>query len=190
MALTKTRRIGKIINANKKYLAFDSDQIDSSFTKGNTGGGGIIAIYSSTDNLPVSSTNGNKALVTGNNTLYIYNNGWYKIALINSFNPQWITQPDGSYSLAIDGSTTSITVLASDSDDVPITYIAVTDSDFDDFATVAHDSDKHNTWTVTPTATTGSYTGTVTFRASDGVNYVQANSSFSLAFGVKDGGSF
>jgi len=185
MALTKTRRIGKIINANKKYLAFDSDQIDSSFTKGNTGGGGIIAIYSSTDDLPVSSTIGNKALVTGNNTLYIYSNGWYKIALINSFNPQWITQPDGSYSLAIDGSTTTITVLANDSDDVPITYTAVTDSNFDSFATITHDSDKHNVWTVTPTASTGSYSGSVTFKASDGVNLVQAVSSFSVSFTVE-----
>ena len=188
MALTKTRRIGKLINANRKYLAFDSDQIDSSFTKGNTGGGGTIAIYGSTDNLPVSSTIGNKALVTSNNTLYVFNNGWYKIALINSFNPQWITEPDGSYILALDGSTTTITVLANDSDDVPITYTAVGDSDFNLFATAVHDSDKHNVWTITPTdsenGSATNKTGVLTFRASDGVNLVSAVSTFSITFTI------
>jgi len=178
----KNRLMAKLV-ASSATITPDSDYIATNLTK-TQAQAASLSVYSSINSLPTSAAAGTKALVTSTNTLYIYSNGWYKIAIINAFNPQWITQPDGSYALAIDGSTTSITVLASDSDDVPITYIAVTDSDFDAFATVAHDSDKHNTWTVTPTATTGSYTGTVTFRASDGVNYVQANSSFYISFGV------
>ncbi len=185
MALTKTRRIGKIINANKKYLAFDSDQIHNSFSKGSTGGSGTMDVFTSIDSLPSSAAAGTKALVTSTNTLYIYSGGWYKIAIINAFNPQWITEPNGSYSLAIDGSTTTITVLATDSDDVPITYTAVADSGFNAIATIAHDSDKHNVWTVTPTASS-SGSGTITFKASDGVNLVQAVSSFDISFVVSN----
>ena len=184
MALSKTRKVGKILNTNNKLDVIDSDRINTTVNKGSNVRS-TISVLSTTDQLPGSTTQGSLAYVTGNNRLYFYNgSGWYNIALINTFNPQWITQPDGSYALAIDGSSTTITVLASDSDDVPIVYTAVTDSDFDSFATVAHDSDKHNVWTITPTATIGSHSGSITFKASDGVNFVQAVSSFSLAFAV------
>ena len=185
MAVNKAREIARLVGTNN-LVSLDSDLIDTSYnTKGSTGGSGTMGVYSSIDSLPASASVGDKALITSTNTLYLYNNGWYKIATINSFNPQWITQPNGSYSLAIDGSTTTITVYATDSDDVPITYSAVTDSNFDAFATITHDSDKHNVWTVTPTANTGSYSGSVTFKASDGVNLVQAVSSFTVSFTVE-----
>ena len=187
MALTKTRKIGKLINANRKFLAFDSDSINDSYSKGKLPTPGPALVVSTAEDLPVSSTSGNKALVTSTNTLYLFSNGWYKIAIINNFNPQWITQPNSTYDLAINGTATTITVVASDSDDVPITYTATTDSDFDLIATVTHDSDKHNTWTIVPLdsengAATGG-TGTITFKASDGVNLVSALSTFSLSFG-------
>ena len=186
MALTKTRKIGKIINLSGKVTAIDSDIISVSYSKGSSSAGGMT-VYQTVNDLPVSSVNGNKALVSSTNRLYMYSNGWYNIAVINNFNPQWITQPNGTYDLAVNGTATSITVLASDSDDVPITYIATPDSDFLTFATVTHDSDKDNTWIIQPvdsengTAVAG--TGTVTFRASDGVNLVSAVSTFSLSFG-------
>ena len=194
MALTKTRKIGKLINANRKFLAFDSDQINSTYSKGKLPTPGSVLVVSTAEDLPVSSTSGNKAIVTSTNTLYLYSNGWYKIAIINNFNPQWITQPSGSYNLAVNGTATSITVLASDSDDVPITYIATPDSDFLTFATVTHDSDKDNTWIIQPIdsengAAVGG-TGNVTFKASDGVNLVQAVSSFNLSFSSIDSLSF
>tara|TARA_E500000318_G_scaffold12786_2_gene11736 strand:- start:6320 stop:8857 length:2538 start_codon:yes stop_codon:yes gene_type:complete len=185
MPITKNRRLAKIIDLGGKVKTnlLDSDTIVTSGQKGVEINAGVNFTVSSVDTLPVSTNTGHTALDTSTNRLYIFNgSGWYHIATINNFNPQWITQPNGSYALDLDGSTTTITVLASDSDDVPITYIAVTDSNFDAFATVAHDSDKHNVWTVTPTATTGTYSGTITFKASDGINLVQAASSFSLTF--------
>ena len=185
MAVNKARTIASILGTNS-LVSYDSDLIETSYNKGPASSStGTMSVYSSIDSLPGSAEAGTKALITSTNTLYIYNNGWYKIAIINNFNPQWITQPDGSYILAIDGSTTTITVVATDSDDVPITYSAVTDSGFDAFATIAHDSDKDNIWTVTPTGTSGSYSGSVTFKASDGVNLVQAVSSFTLSFSVE-----
>ena len=182
----KNRLMARLVAASATITP-DSDYIATNLTKTQPQAVGL-SVYSSIDSLPTSAATGTKAFVTSNNTLYFYNSGWYKIAIINSFNPQWVTEPDGSYSLAIDGSTTTITVLASDSDDVPITYTAVTDSNFDAFATIAHDSDKHNLWTVTPTGTSGSYSGSVTFKASDGVNLVQAISSFTLSFTVSNSG--
>lgn len=184
MVVNKARTIAGILGTNS-LVSYDSDLIETSYNKGPASSStGTMSVYSSIDSLPGSAEEGTKALITSTNTLYIYSGGWYKIAIINNFNPQWITQPNGSYALAIDGSTTTITVVATDSDDVPITYIAVTDSDFDAFATIAHDSDKDNVWTVTPTGTSGSYSGSVTFKASDGVNLVQAVSSFTLSFGI------
>lgn len=185
MAVNKARTIAGILGTNS-LVSYDSDLIETSYDKGPASSStGTMSVYSSIDSLPGSAEEGTKALITSTNRLYIFaNSGWYNIAIINSFNPQWITEPDGSYSLAIDGSTTTITVLGTDSDDVPITYIAVTDSDFDNFATISHDSDKHNVWTVTPTASSGSNSGSVTFKASDGVNLVQAISNFTLNFSI------
>jgi len=181
----KNRLMARLV-ATSATITPDSDYIATNLTKTQPTAV-ALDVYSSIDSLPASAETGTKALVTGNNTLYIYNNGWYKIAIINNFNPQWITQPNSTYDLAINGAATSITVVASDSDDVPITYIATPDSDFLTFATVTHDSDKDNTWIIQPVdsengAATGG-TGTVTFKASDGVNLVQALSTFSLTFG-------
>ena len=181
----KNRLMARLVAASATVTP-DSDYIATNLIKTQPQAVGL-SVYSSIDSLPTSAATGTKAFVTSNNTLYFYNSGWYKIAIINSFNPQWITQPNGTYNLAVNGTATSITVLASDSDDVSITYIATPDSDFLLFATVTHDSDKDNTWIIQPvdsengTAVAG--TGTITFKASDGVNLVSAVSTFSLSFG-------
>tara|TARA_X000001316_G_C922419_1_gene37769 strand:- start:4675 stop:7248 length:2574 start_codon:yes stop_codon:yes gene_type:complete len=194
MAITKSRKISKILDASGKIktTVFDSDHIVTSGQKSiETKSSGVSLFHSSADTLPVSVPTGTQALVTSTRSLYIHNSaGWYKIATINNFNPQWVTEPNGTYTLAIDGSITSITVLATDSDDVPILYTATGDSDFNTFATITHDSDKHKTFTVTPTdsesgAAAGG-TGTVTFTASDGTNQVTASSTFSLTFSTSN----
>ena len=184
MALTKTRKIGKLINANRKFLAFDSDQINSTYSKGSTGAGGsgTTLVVATIDDLPLVTTEGNKALVSSTNTLYLYNNGWYKIAIINNFNPQWITEPDSEYTLDLGNidSDLVITVYATDSDDVPLTYSAVVDSDFNVAATITHDSDKDNRWVISrrDSELGAGITGVVTFKASDGINLVQKLVSF------------
>tara|TARA_R100000951_G_C2650386_1_gene184176 strand:- start:1398 stop:3959 length:2562 start_codon:yes stop_codon:yes gene_type:complete len=189
MGLNKTRLIAGILGTNS-LVSYDSDLTQSSYFKGpSSSATGTTSIYSSIDDLPVSAEAGTKALITSTNTLYLYNSGWYKIALIN-FSPQWVTQPNSSYNLAVDSTPTVITMLATDSDDVPIQYIATTDSNFDAIAIVSHDSDKHNVFTITPIdsengAATGG-TGTITFKASDGVNLVQQLSTFSLSFKISN----
>ena len=132
--------------------------------------------------------NGDQALVTSTNRLYIYSgSGWYNIALINT-TPYWSSEAISSYDLSTTGGSTVITILAVDSEGVPITYTATTDSDFDSIATITKDSDNGRTFTVIPTdsenGTAIAGTGTVTFKASDGVNLVSTLSTFSIAFKV------
>ena len=136
------------------------------------------------------ATNGDQALVTSTNRLYIYSNsGWYNIALINT-SPYFTTLPSATYQLSTTGAATVITILAVDSEGVPITYTATTDSDFDGIATVIRDSDSGRIFTVTPIDSEGgtliSGAGTITFKASDGVNLVSSLSTFSITFSVSN----
>ena len=179
-------KIVKALNTTNNTIVPDSDVIVSNALK-SSDLGGTTTYYTNVSDLPISAPAFTKALVTSTNTLYQYNGGWYPIALINNFSPVFTTTPNATYSLATNGSVTTVTVLASDSDDVPLLYTAVGDSDFNLFATVTHDSEKHNVWTITPLDSENgaaiAASGTVTFRASDGVNIATSNSTFSLTFG-------
>jgi hypothetical protein len=180
-------KIVKALNTTNNTIVPDSDAIVSNALK-SSDLGGSTTYYTNVSDLPISAPAFTKALVTSTNTLYQYNGGWYPIALINNFSPSFITEPNATYTLNSDGSATTVTVLAQDSDDVPVAYTVVTDSNFDAFATITHDSEKHNVWTITPTVSSGSFpAGTVTFRASDGVNLATVNSEFSIDFGPVGG---
>ena len=128
MPITKSRQIAKLFKPNGiiKESLYDSDAIVTSAQLGVTAAAGTT-VYSSADTLPASADNGDQALVTSTNRLYIYSNGgWYNIALINS-TPYWSSEASASYNLNIDGTSTTITILAVDSEGIPITYTATTD---------------------------------------------------------------
>jgi hypothetical protein len=115
--------------------------------------------------------------------LYIWTGaGWYNVALINQTPAiQSILDSDGLSSpfvLSNEGATTTITMIAADPDGFPVSYIAVADSDFNAMATVSQLS---NVFTITPTAIQSS-TGTITFKASDGINLASEISTFILTF--------
>ena len=185
MALTKTRKIGKLLNNNFQVDVLDSERINVSINKGSNISGDLIIVDTS-DDLPGNSSTGRKAYVLSTKTLYIFNgSGWFKIASVNNFNPQWIIPPDSDYSLeliSID-SDVKITLYATDSDQVPITYTATVDSDFNVAATITHDSDKDPVWIVRrrDSESGAGPTGDVTFKASDGVNVVSFVSTFTVA---------
>ena len=144
--------------------------------------GGGTTSYSTIGDLPlVDNSTGDTAFVTANNKLYIWNgSGWYAIATVNE-TPTWDSggQPESTYTVPDDGSGITITPAASDPEGFAITYTTVTDSDFDAFAEITENSD--GSFTVTKlSSATQSATGTVTFRASDGVNILSNVSSFTL----------
>lgn len=190
--MSKNRTLASLISndtSKVKQTYIDSDAIVTSASLGVTAAAGT-ATYSSADTLPASADNGDQALVTSTNRLYIYTNGgWYNIALINS-TPYWSSEASSTYELSTTGASTVITILAVDSEGIPITYTATTDSDFDAIATVTKDSDNGRVFTVIPTDSDGGTavagTGTITFKASDGVNLVSTLSTFSIIFTVSN----
>ena len=183
--MSKNRTLSSIISNNTskiKSIFTDSDSIVSSTSNTVVVAAGV-EVYSSVNLLPGSASDGDQALVTSTNRLYIYSgSGWYNIAIINNFNPQWVTEPDSEYTLDLTSidSDLVITVYATDSDDVPLTYSAVVDSDFNVAATITHDSDKDNRWVISrrDSELGAGVTGVVTFKASDGINLVQKLVSF------------
>ena len=149
-------------------------------------------VYDSTSSLPTSGiARGSQAYVSSNQRLYIRGTGgWYNIATINntpSINSVQTAGGDSSpFTLATDGSTTTvITINATDSEGFPITFSVTTDVGFDSIATVSNDS---SVFTITPFSedSAGSATsGTLTFKASDGVNIASEVATFTLTFRVE-----
>jgi len=145
------------------------------------------AVYATVDALPTSgNTQGDLAHVTANNTLYFWNgSGWYKIALINT-NPS-ISGVASEYSLAIDGTATTVTITATDPEGLPITYSIASDTSGNTAAVSQGTGASTNVFTITPstnTAHAGSFI--LTFRASDGVNVATAPATFTLQFSVQN----
>jgi hypothetical protein len=139
--------------------------------------------YATVNDLPGTALTGDQAFVSGTNRLYIWNgSGWYNIALVNS-TPTWTTQPDSSYILASDGTATTITIVATDPEGLPITYSIASDTS-GSIATVTQNA---NVFTITPsTNDVNAGTFSLTFRASDGVNIATAVSSFTLQFIIEN----
>jgi hypothetical protein len=146
----------------------------------------ICKNYDSASLLPTSGVDsGEFGFVTSTDRLYIWNgSGWYNIALVNT-TPTLSTTPDSSYSMDSVGASLSITILATDPEEVPITYSHVASDSAADLVSITQDS---GVFTVTPLTQaqldSNGYseggTFTITFKASDGVNIAPAVSSFTL----------
>lgn len=146
---------------------------------------GGVTTYSTVDDLPSSNlTSGDQAYVQSTNRLYISNgSGWYNIALVNTA-PSISRSGTSPYELDNTGSSsTVITVTGSDPEELPVTITSTNNSAFDDFATITQNG---SNFTITPKAsaiaTATDDTGTVTFRASDGINITQDTVAVNLTF--------
>ena len=148
-------------------------------------------VYDSVGVLPLSGNiQGEQAFIPGDSStdlMYIWDGGgWYKMALIQTV-PSFTTGPDASYELASDGVTTTvITLVATDAEGIPVTFSATTDIGFDSIGTVSQDS---SVFTVTPFSEDSAGTatsGTITFKASDGISIASALSTFNLNFRIEN----
>lgn len=182
MAVSKNRKFAQIAND----VAVDGTLTAAAISSDVTLGGATI--YASRSNLPTAgNTAGDQAFTTDTNRLYIWNgSGWYNVALLNvAPSIQSVTDSDSGttpFSLATDGTATTITITAADSDGDPITYTATADSNFGGLANISQDS---SVFTITPlsvdSATTTS--GTITFTATDGINIASSGiQTFRLNF--------
>jgi len=149
---------------------------------------GGLETYDSLALLPYTGNSpGDLAFVNSNNRLYIHQGeGWYNVALINRSTSITSVQDSDAgttpFTLSSEGAVTRITITATDSDDTLITYTATADSDFNGLATITN---TENVFTITPfsqdSATTTS--GTITFKASDGINTSSSDvQTFTLVF--------
>ena len=65
-----------------------------------------------------SPSAGDQALVTANSGLYVYNgNGWYKVATVNTSPTISSPSTGGSFTLALDGTATTIELVGADVDE-------------------------------------------------------------------------
>lgn len=170
--------------ANSIGVAVENDVITET---GEVSGG--VTSYSTINDLPTAGNEvGDQAFVTGNDRLYIWSGaGWYNIALINNtptINRILDSDNDSdwtSFALNTDGSTSTITIVATDPEGFDVTYTTTTDSGFDGLATVSGDS---SVFTITPLSEDSATetSGTITFRASDGINIASAIRTFTLSF--------
>jgi hypothetical protein len=144
-----------------------------------------MSVFSTLDSLPVTSlTIGQQAYVTENSRIYISNgSGWYNVAVVNA-TPSLSIDPTGAITLATDGLTPAIiTLTATDSDNAVagLTYSVESDGSFAGLGTISQDS---SVFTITPlsedSATTE--TSTLTFKASDGINFGSGTTTFNLNF--------
>lgn len=188
MPITKATKVAQLLNNSTGFVKntyVDSDAINTSASLGSTSSSAGTTVYATLGDLPGSASTGAQAFVSSNNGLYIYNgSGWYKVALVNA-TPYWDSEAAASYEFTIDTPIT-ITLLAGDSDGHLITYTATPDSDANQFITITKDSDNGRIFTLTPDseneAPANINTGTITFKASDGISFASTVSSFTLTF--------
>ena len=148
--------------------------------------GAGLTVYSDLDSLPTSGLEaGDQAFVSGNQRFYISNgSGWYNAALVNA-TPTLSIDPSGAIELNTDGSTTTITLTATDSDypDNALTFSVESDGNFFGLGTISQDS---SVFTITPlsadSATTES--AVLTFKASDGISFGTGDKTLTLEFTV------
>jgi len=159
-----------------------ADISDLADTGGLLGSGGATVYADMAALIAVTGmSNGDLALVTANNNIYVYNgSGWYKIATVQNDSPSAITGVTGTYELAIDGTATTITAVSTDPEGFPLTWSYST-SGLGSIATVSHSD---GVFTITP-STTEADAGTfsLTINATDGVNgAVSTSTNLSLNF--------
>ena len=141
-----------------------------------------VEYFNTLDSLPSSNlTAGDQAFVQATQRFYVSNGGgWYNVALVNT-NPSLTISPSGAIALNTDGSTTTITLIAIDSDNANLTFSVESDGTFLGMGNIAQDS---SVFTITPfssdSATQSS--STLTFKVTDGIGIGSGTSALSLSF--------
>jgi hypothetical protein len=145
-----------------------------------------LTVYDTLDSLPTSSlTKGGQGYVKATQRLYISDSfGWYSAALVN-LTPTQTLDPAGNITLSIDGTSTIVTITATDSDQPESQLSYSIESDGNMLATGATVTQDSSVFTITPlSADSGGVAGdfTLTFKTTDNVNIATTTKDFSLTF--------
>ena len=142
---------------------------------------GATTVVSSIDNLPLTgNTIGDIIYVSSAGRLFIWSNGWYNIALVNS-SPVITTNLDPFIAFEQDGTPLVLTLEANDPEGIPLIWnYSITSGSLGNTATITQ---VNNEFTITPSdnpANAGEFE--ITFTASDGVAISTLPSTFRLSF--------
>ena len=179
--MSKIRDLATILSKTALSNTNKTKLLDSSDLPVTTPGTSV-EYFSTLDSLPTTNLSaGNQAFVQASQRFYISNgNGWYNVALVNT-NPSLTISPSGAIALNTDGSTTTITLVAVDSDNDNLTFSVESDGSFLGLGTIVQDS---SVFTITPfsedSATQTS--STLTFKVTDGIAIASGTSALSLSF--------
>jgi len=182
MAISKGRALSATVNSATSIIKSSIDGTATIATLEQS-----AQQYANADALPsIGNTFGEMALVQSTNRMYVWNgSGWYNVALINT-NPSFTTLPGGNYAFDDDSprSNIVITVAATDPESLGVSFSFETSGSMDSMADITQDS---SVFTLVPkgndSLTEGAIlTGSLTIKASDGVNIVPAVSQFTLTF--------
>ena len=182
MAISKGRALSATVNSATSLIKSSIDGTVTTTTIEQS-----AQQYANAAALPsVGNTFGEMALVQSTNRMYVWNgSGWYNVALINT-NPTFTTSPLSDYTFDADSprSTLTITVAASDPESLGVSFSFETGGQLDSMADITQDS---SVFTLVPKTNASlidgtTYTGTLTIKATDGVNIVPAVSSITLDF--------
>ena len=139
-----------------------------------------VTAYANVAELPTdNNTVGSMAFVAESNKLYLWNgSSWFNIAIVNQA-PTAITGNEASYTLAQDGTPTTVTLVSTDPEGFPLTWSSSVSGD----TAVGNLTQADNVFTITPsTDEANAGTLSVTFSVTDGNNTETSTSAFTLVF--------
>lgn len=152
---------------------------------GAAGSAGASSSPTSYANLAAFPSSGNTAgdfgFATDTKAVYVWDGTeWDRIYTDTNAVPEWATEPPTSAALAIDGTATNQTVVASDPEGFPIEYSYDTNPSNQSQATISQSS---NAFTITPSTTeadAGSFT--LRYKATDGLHSTSKSTIYTLEF--------
>jgi len=185
---SRARNMARLLGSGSALTTTASGSVE---LRSGVSGGGSVSTVSTHSSLTYSGhSTGDLKYVDSADRLYIWGGtGWYSIAITNK-NPRFTTSPLSSYDLDSNGGTaTTLNLVAADSDQQPLNWtFSTTDSAYD-LATMINDS--NGTFRITGKSLAqilaagydssgGSFD--ITFKATDGINFAGASSTFSLTY--------
>jgi len=182
--------LARTVKTNRGFtsLANKVDAIDSADVTQilSTISASTLEVYDTLDSLPTSSlTKGGQGYVKATQRLYVSDSfGWYSMALVN-LTPTQTLDPSGNITLSTDGTSTIVTITATDSDQPESQLSYSVESDGNMLATGTTVTQDSSVFTITPLSEdSGGVAGdfTLTFKTTDSINIATTTKDFSLAF--------
>jgi hypothetical protein len=170
-----------ITTRSGKGSALTHTEVDGNFTnlKNAVEAINAVTVYANTINLPASGSSGDMAFVTATGRLLIYDGTQWKSVQMANASPL-LSGANASYTLASDGTATTVTITATDYENESITY----DYEITGDTGIVTVTRVDNVYTLTPATSGAGGTATVTFKASDGNSIGTATSELSLTLGA------